>query len=278
MKTRNTIALLLSLALLYLSKPLAAQTDDNTSKRWSMVKTDTRAMVNSVLHVYSRPAHWRQKDWLTFGGIMLGTGLLNLIDEPANDWLIRFDDDIPKGIEDAAFYFGKPQYNYGLTATVFAIGILSKNPKIRRSSTLLISSATAAGLIQSVSKTVVGRARPSAFEGSRSFKLFSPEPNFHSFPSGHTILAFTTAYAIGKQFKNPWVKAGIYTVGMLTPSSRLWRNAHWPTDVALSVAISIVVVDSIDKFLGRTYDKGRPHAISWKVAPRTNGIGLTGIF
>lgn len=36
---------------------------------------------------------------------------------------------------------------------------------------------------------------------------------------------------------------------MITPVSRLWAGAHWVTDVALGIAISVAVVDSIDNYL-----------------------------
>ena len=71
---------------------------------------------------------------------------------------------------------------------------------------------------------MVGRARPVANLGKDTFDPFNSSRNFHSFPSGHALLAFTNAYAIGKQFKNPWVKAGIYTVGAIPGISRVWDD------------------------------------------------------
>lgn len=40
-------------------------------------------------------------------------------------------------------------------------------------------------------------------------------------PSGHALFAFLTAYAIGKQFKNPFLKAGNNCIGLKGPASRL---------------------------------------------------------
>lgn len=102
--------------------------------------------------------------------------------------------------------------------------MITKNEKLRRTGVLLISSAISAGLLQQVLKSVVGRARPVANLGKDTFDPFNSSRNFHSFPSGHALLAFTNAYAIGKQFKNPWVKAGIYTVGAIPGISRVWDD------------------------------------------------------
>jgi len=89
------------------------------------------------------------------------------------------------------------------------------------------------------------------------------------------------AHSIAKQFKNPWVKAGIYTVGAIPPISRIIDDAHWVTDIAFSAIVSIVVVDSIDKFLNdeNAYNTPkREKQISWNIKFSTNQIGLVGTF
>lgn len=249
--------------------------------KWSQVKDDGKLIVNSILHVYSRPVHWKGNDWVTFGAITLATGLTNLYEDQFNTYFIEQGKDIPTSIKEFGFYFGKPLTNYGLTGSVYFLGLVTNNDKIRHTGILLISSATAGGIIQSVSKTLVGRARPSAGEGKLSFQPFSNEPAYHSFPSGHAILSFTTAYAIGKQINNPYLKYGIYGIGMITPVSRLWKGAHWLTDVGLGIAISVVVVDSVDKYLKKEHaeeDQLKKKAINWQFRAGVNQIGIVGEF
>lgn len=81
------------------------------------------------------------------------------------------------------------------------------------------------------------------------------EIRFHSFPLGHALLAFINAYAIGKQFKSPWAKAGIYTIGAIPGISRIWDGQHWLSDFVFAIAISVAAVESIDRHLNRKYDK-----------------------
>ena len=105
--------------------------------------------------------------------------------------------------------------------------------------------------------------------------------DFHSFPSGHAILAFTNAYAIGKQFKNPWIKTGIYIVGLVPGISRLWEGQHWFTDVALGVAISIFTVESIDKYLDKKYDQkynSQDKKVSWNMHFGPGQVGFSARF
>jgi membrane-associated phospholipid phosphatase len=69
------------------------------------------------------------------------------------------------------------------------------------------------------------------------------------------MLAFTNAYAISKQFSNPWIKAGIYTVGMIPGMVRVIDDFHWISDVAFSTVVSIFIVESIDKYLDKRYNE-----------------------
>lgn len=251
---------------------------------WSYFKNDGLLMFGGIKHAYSRPLQWKKKDWLTASGIVFGTAALNLIDDDAYYYFTKQEKKIPSLVKDFGWYFGSPQNNYGVTGSIYLYGLFTKNTKIRKTGILMISSASAAGLIQTFSKTIAGRARPTG-ENKLSFNPFSNEPKYHSFPSGHTILSFTTFYALSKQFENPWIKAGFYTVGLISPISRLWHGAHWLTDVALSMAITIVVVDSIDNYLDKEMGenplskiKKDKNKISWSFKVGAGGFGLMGNF
>jgi len=228
-----------------------------------MLKYDGITAFGGLKHAYSRPLHWQKDDFFTLG-----------------TYFIRQEKKIPKVLKDFGWYFGKPQYNYMLSASIYGVGLFTRNKKIRHTGVLLISSATAAGLIQTVSKNIVGRARPQTLKGNGAFKPFSKKGSYHSFPSGHTILSFTTAHAIAKQFDNWWLKVGIYGVGAISPVSRLWAGAHWLTDVALGGVLSVVIVDSIDNYLkdNNKYGFKKQRTVSWKFNLRPNKIGLIGTF
>jgi len=223
--------------------------------RWQMLKYDTGSIFGGIIYSYSRPFHWEKKQWMQFGGVAAGTSILYLFDQQTSEFFVDQADDIPQVVRDYGWYYGSPQNNYMLTAGVYATGLALKNEKLRRTGVLLIASASAAGLLQQASKYAFGRARPRSGDNYNSFYPFSSDKDYHSFPSGHTILAFTNAYAIAKQFKSPWIKGGLYAVGLVPGVSRLWEGAHWLTDVVVGVAISIATVEAIDKYLDSRYDQ-----------------------
>ncbi|MFC4721691.1 phosphatase PAP2 family protein [Geojedonia litorea] len=269
------------LLLLITSSVFAQELDSsNTNKRiWNYLKYDFNFTLKSVGNAFTQPLRWQNDDLLTAGGIIAGTSLLYLADNEAQDFFLRHEQDIPDAIKDFGWYFGSPQNFFIISSGVYGMGLITDNQNLRRTGVLIISSAVASGIMQSVSKTVVGRSRPKT--GSHDeFNFFSKEPGFHSFPSGHAVLSFTMAHAIAKQFDNFWVKAGIYTVGAIPPVSRLWANAHWVSDVGLGMVLGIVVVDGIDNFMKKKvyYDHAKPKTVNWNLSFRHNTIGIVGTF
>lgn len=279
---KNSIAsLLVSSFFLFTTGSFSQQSEvKELPSRWELLKYDGISAFGGVKKTYSRPFHWDKEDYLIAGAIIAGTGALYIFDEETSTGFISQEKDIPGIVKDFGWYYGSPQNNYAINGGIYLYGLLTRNEKIRKTGVLLISAASAAGIIQTFSKTITGRARPGAGEGKGSFKPFSGEGRYHSFPSGHTILSFTTAYAIGKQFENPFVKGGIYTIGMVAPVSRLWAGAHWFSDVALSMVISVVVVDVIDKYLDQERDYGGAdkNKITWKLEMGPGQVGITGSF
>lgn len=256
------------------------KSSDSLPTSWELLKYDGLSTLGGLKKTYTQPLRWQKDDFLTAGAIVAGTAALYILDDEANEWFRKQEDDIPVLIQDFGWYYGSPQNNYGLNGAVYLYGLFTKNEKIRKTGVLMISAATTAGIIQSISKTAIGRARPKTGTEKGVFKPFSKEGAYHSFPSGHTILSFTTAYALYKQFKNPFVKAAIIGVGLIAPASRLWEGAHWFTDVGLSLALSIVVVDTIDKYLSteRNYGPAQKKGISWKFKIGLGRAGLVGTF
>ncbi len=254
------------------------KSNDSTQTRWKMLTYDLGTMFQGVGHSYTRPLHWQGKEWAQFGAVVGGTGLVYLTDDDTSRFIRNNRESVPKWIRDYGELYGSPENNYIATSGVYLTGLITKNEKLRRTGVLLISSATSAGLLQQVLKSVVGRARPLAELGKDTFDPFNPSRNFHSFPSGHALLAFTNAYAIAKQFKNPWLKAGIYTVGAIPGISRVWDGQHWLSDMLFAWAISIATVESIDKYLDKKYDEkynDQQKRLSWNLNFGPGQMGIT---
>ena len=271
---------LVILFVLICSSTLYAQNiaTDSTLTRWNMFTYDVGNMFKGVGYSYARPLHWQGQQWAQFGAVVGGTGLVYIADDNTSKFIRNNREGVPQFLRQYGETYGSPENNYIATSGVYFAGLITKNEKLRRTGVLLVSSATSAGLLQQVLKSVVGRARPLANLGKDTFDPFNSSRNFHSFPSGHALLAFTNAYAIAKQFKNPWVKAGIYTVGAIPGISRVWDGQHWLSDMVFAFAISIATVESIDRYLDKKYDEkynNQQKLVSWNLNFGPGQMGVT---
>lgn len=272
--------------IIFFTKNIGAQRlykiDQDSSSTWTLLKYDINTTWQGVKYSFTRPIHWKKNDFLKFGGLVFGTATLALADEGIDKYIDNHRSNFPKVVRDYGWYFGSPQNYFMANAGLYGFGLLTKNSKIRRTSVLIITSSITSGLIQTIAKNGFGRARPGTGYGAFHFKPFSKEAGQHSFPSGHTILSVTMAHSIAKQFENPWIKAGVYTLGAIPPMSRLIDGAHWLSDIAFSAAVSIIVVDSVDNFLfkEKAFDIIEPNKnkISWSFAFTGNQIGIIGTF
>ncbi len=66
--------------------------------------------------------------------------------------------------------------------------------------------------------------------------------NDHSFPSGHTAMAFMAATMLSKEYghKSPWISVGAYSVATATGLMRMANNKHWLSDVLVGAGIGIL--------------------------------------
>ncbi|GAA4946482.1 hypothetical protein GCM10023314_19720 [Algibacter agarivorans] len=260
---------------------LATEKTADTSSIGKLALYDLKNGIKNVGHSFSRPFHWKKKDLSTLATVLVSALALSTIDDEASELFIRNEPHVPILFQEVGTRFGSPQVYFIANAGLYGVGLFTKNEKIRKTSILIISSSFTSGIIQSLSKTAFGRSRPKNGLKSTEFRFWSREPGLHSFPSGHTVLSVTMAHAIAKQFDNTWTKIGIYTLGSVAPISRLFAGAHWPTDVGVAAVLSIVVVDSIDKFMFNSnsykYNK-KEKLISWRLSFTGDKIGLIGSF
>ncbi len=243
------------IALLFAFLSLSAQDFNKDRNLWQNFTYDMGNVFKGVGYTYTRPLSWQSEDFLKLGAVAATTGGLYIFDDNIRNTFLSHKEDVPNVLLEYGWYAGSPQNNYAATGAVYLTGLFTKNEKLRRTGVLLISSATATGLLQQITKSATGRARPGTEFGKNHFRPFGGDKAYRSFPSGHAVLTFTNAHVIAKQFKSWWVKAPIYAIGVIPGLSRIYEDAHWASDVFLSWALSYFVVESLDIYLDKKYDK-----------------------
>jgi hypothetical protein len=228
-------------------------------------------LFSSIALTYTQPLHWQKRDFLYLGGTVLLTGASLLVDEPLYRLMQNHRNRTFNAIESVGDFLGQPEHNYPFMLALWGSGVLLNNDWLRDTGLMVIASVSASGLVQSIAKEAVGRSRPVSGRGSGDFKPFGGV-EYHSFPSGHTMLAVATSWVLARQVKFVPLKIVFYSIPVVTGLSRVYDGAHWFSDIILGSALGIACAESVLKLYPKM--KAR-HRYLLAVAPAPNGVTLT---
>lgn len=242
---------------------------------------DAIRFADASIHTLISPIRWKSKDWLKVGGVIGGTALLTLVDKPVRSFWQKRDSKVWDGVERAGFHYGKPYAAFIMTGGFYLTGVVIKNEWARETGLMLAAAYLTGGAVQTFMKTAVGRARPGTGVGPWRFDPFSPDPGYHSFPSGHIQIATISAVILAHRVESPVLKAAFYGTAGVTLVSRMYSDAHWLSDMAFGGAISWFCAQSVIKRMEQNKNTNpfrRKDKITWNFSPSMQGFTLTGNF
>ncbi|MFT5667804.1 MAG: membrane-associated phospholipid phosphatase [Vicingaceae bacterium] len=181
------------------------------------------------------------------------------MDEPINDYFTNNKTHFQDHVASFGDFMGQPEYQGPFLVVFWGEGMASNNEWIRTTSNMLAASIAASGLIQTFSKAALGRARPSSGDGNSSFKPFWGK-NYHSFPSGHTMLSISSSWIMARQVKYVPLKIVFYTIPAVVGWSRLYDNAHWFSDIVLGSALGIASAEAVIRYYSTIKKKDHSQA------------------
>jgi membrane-associated phospholipid phosphatase len=202
--------------------------------------------------IWSYPAHIRTRDILPIVGLAAATGFLIGNDEA----IFRSFKDYHDGhawvrdVSPVITIMG----SYGAWGTVGAflcVGLIARNDKAVETAALASSAMLQSGLVVQAMKLLAGRQRPSWADGADHwagpagmFKRFEhgQYSRYDSFPSGHTVTAFSLATVLAMQYRDSvWVPILSYSVATGVGLSRLTEHKHWLSDVLVGGVLGHVI-------------------------------------
>jgi membrane-associated phospholipid phosphatase len=137
-------------------------------------------------------------------------------------------------------------------ASLYAIGLFRRDSKMQHTALLAGEAMADAAIMQTVLKDATKRIKPAGFPPSGNlsdswFDKSGGSPSSYlkgdgSFPSGHTIEAFSVATIIARRYGNHrWVPFAAYGLASLVGFSRLTLSAHFLSDVFVGGALGYSV-------------------------------------
>jgi membrane-associated phospholipid phosphatase len=127
-------------------------------------------------------------------------------------------------------------------ASLYAIGRFRKDSKMQHTGLLAGEALADIAIVQTVLKDATRRVKPSRFPASGWFESKGPPASYlrgnGSFPSGHSMAAFSLATIVARRYGNHrWVPYAAYGLASLVGFSRLTLNVHFLSDVVMGGAI-----------------------------------------
>jgi hypothetical protein len=129
--------------------------------------------------------------------------------------------------------------------SLYAAGLIRKDSKMQSTALLAGEAIANAEILTTVMKDVDRRLRPAdiAPHGDFSDSWFQDNKRYlrsnGSFPSGHTIVAFSVATVVSRRYgsQHRWIPYVAYGSAALVGFSRMTLSSHFPSDVFMGAAL-----------------------------------------
>jgi len=236
------------------------------------MRSDGRSFLKDILKdqqaIFTSPAHIRKKDirYLAPVGIALAALL-------ATDHQNTVEvNEHPSGVGTRFSYRVGQASDFptaiGIVAGLYGFGRLTHRDHMKETGKLTAEALINSTIVVEVLKIVARRERPSS-GGINPSELDQSRGRFEvggaSFPSGHSIEAWTIAGVLSEQYKDhPWVVYSSYGLAALVSVSRVTSRQHFSSDVLAGSAIGYL----IGRYVARSHSAG-PHPIP-TIAPIVN--------
>jgi membrane-associated phospholipid phosphatase len=142
-----------------------------------------------------------------------------------------------------------------IPVTMYGVGLIKGNAHARETGILSGEALADSVVLDQVAKVIFRRERPLYDNGSGKF--FSSNAGNNSFPSSHSMLAWTLAGVTAGEYPSKRVQLGIYSLASSVSLMRVLGQEHFPTDVLVGSAAGWLIGHYIFK-----KHQPRPLAIS----------------
>ncbi len=268
------IALMLSLPVVpcALAQSDSAAVLDARESPVNVVLGDGADMLHVTGSVFTGPAHWATLDWVKAGSVIALTGVSALADDNALAAADRNRSAAHDRLADAFRQYGEGLNIALVSGGLYGAGLLFHDKWIRETGLLMGTATLLSGATSALIKVTVGRARPYTGQGNHWFRHFTLDDNYFSFPSGHTVVAFSVSTVLAERIGDPWVSSGLYGVAALTALSRVYSREHWFSDIVFGALLSTSIAHSVVNTYGTGENSCSTSDV--EIAPSFRGLTL----
>ncbi len=200
-------------------------------------------LISDQKRIWTFPAKLAQGQDLLATGAILGTTAALVAFDPTEATFFRRTSSL-NGFNNVFTSNATVAGTVAVPVALYAAGLLRKDSKMKSTALLAGEAIADAEILTTVLKDATGRVRPAAIpvRGNFSDTWFESGGSIvrgsGSFPSGHTIAAFSLATVVARRYGNhKWVPYAAYGMAAAVGFSRLSLSAHFLSDVFMGAAL-----------------------------------------
>lgn len=200
-------------------------------------------------------------------------GVMLAFDQPLMNFVQDNKSDTLTTVTDFTNSFGETSGLIPLVGASMAVGLVFKNDQLKRAAVRSVGAVLIGQLATQLLKTLTSRSRPREGNGPYDFNGVNFGRNNTSFSSGHSAGAWSVMTVFATEFKDTKiVPIAAYSLAALTSFARVYKEAHWFSDVTLGALIGWVS----GKIMYRLFDKKQDGPVSFTpVTGDLNGGAVT---
>jgi membrane-associated phospholipid phosphatase len=257
MRSAFKITLLLVLLLLNYNGILLSSTQDEDKDVITILSDDFESAFDDLGFIANDLVDFNSNSALRLGGILVGTAALIPADMPLYNYIEnnKIEDSNTEKFLEIVDNFGTIPVADGLAVGIYLTGLIAQDESIRTTGRLLVETLILSGFTTITSRLIIGRSRPYNLKGNGTFKPFTLDYFYHSFPSGHITISFAMATLLSNRIDTWWAYTGLYGLAALNTASRLYFSAHWASDTFISASIgtisALAVIKAYEHSIGK---------------------------
>jgi membrane-associated phospholipid phosphatase len=209
--------------------------------------------LTATISLVTSPTNWNKNQWIAVGGIAATGVLLYVYDDQIRDFFQKNKNNTLNQISKYGVEpWGSGLYPALMMGSFYVYGLAAHSPRARQIALGGTQAWVMSALTVTVIKHLTHRHRPDQDTPADPHLWEGPFQGFEytSFPSGHTITAFSLASFLSSVYRDkPWVGIFSYAVATGVGLSRIYDDQHWSSDVFIGAALGYAIGKMVFKLM-----------------------------
>lgn len=214
-----------------------------------------KSYLKASKRVITFPARWNKNQWIAAGAVIAGGVIIYAFDDEIRTFFQNNQSNTGNFSSKYVFEpWGSGLYPAAVVGSYYIYGLAAKNKKSRQIALGATQAFIISGISVEILKHLTHRHRPYQDIPSNSRMWEGPFKGFEytSFPSGHTITAFTMASFFSSVYKDKlWVSLLSYSLASGAGLQRIYADNHWASDVLIGAALGYAIGKSVYYILNK---------------------------